>query len=489
MSVESKSKKRIEIAVEQLCNDYPVLAPIIIRMNMRPDCYCQTLQVNEYGQGIYNPEFIDQYDMTQLKFLLLHEAYHILLRHIPRLKKHESIKSKEDMQDVYKKNPQFMEEWNYAADSVINENLLVSLPAGSAPVDEDGNFNMVTYQTIEQITEIAENDIKVMKTEDIYDAIKAKVDEQKKSSGGGMTINLPLGGGDSNSDSDSDNGQNGSDSQGGSNSNSGQGDQGDPNQQNPDQYQVYVHISEVFEDQDEQVAADNMEQGIAEAQGKIGHGVKAGSNDAQSDIIINTTKMNNINWREILSEFVYVTSGRGVPNRTWRRQSRRYRDIYPITKGRSRKAGTKYFTFAIDVSGSMDEGKIANAVAIIDDYAKENFLSCKYYFFSTKYSNIYDFSNMDEFRKNLRSNYGGGTSLSAALRENDMQDIGDGLVVVGDMEFDEFSKSTVDTLGVPVVFINIDPAIENVNSYYYGGIPKAIKEAYEDSRRYVEIYS
>lgn len=479
MDIKSKSKKRIDKAVDDLCEDYPVLAPILIRMDLRPNDYCPTLQVNEAGRGIFNSKFVGQFDNLQVKFLVMHEAYHILLKHLKRFLKHEDVNSVKDKENLFKHHPSYISYWNIAADSVINENLMVSLPAGSAPMVE-GECNLITYNEVSKIIEKSISEIENMSTESIYDLIKEKKQEEEDNN---ARSNLS-----SNSNSQEDGGGNSTSESNGGESNSTDGSNGGGGA-TPTECEIYEMIQKEFEDDPKsgEEAAESMEQAVSEVERVIGSNYSngAGSSQKKQSIVIGKSiDMNNINWKNILSEFVYNASGRGSSNRTWRKPSRRYRDIYPISKGNSRKAGTRHFTFSIDVSGSMNQNKIKKVVGIVDNYAKDNNLNCKYFFFSNSYSEIFDFTDMKKFEKDLVENYGGGTSLESALRLNDVTSIGDGLIIITDMEFNEYAPDKVTSIGAPVVFMNIEP-----NNSSYHSVVSSYKEKYEKENRYVEMYS
>ena len=91
---------------------------------------------------------------------------------------------------------------------------------------------------------------------------------------------------------------------------------------------------------------------------------------------------------------------------------------------------------------------------------------------------------MKKFEKDLVENYGGGTSLESALRLNDVTSIGDGLIIITDMEFNEYAPDKVTSIGAPVVFMNIEP-----NNSSYHSVVSSYKEKYEKENRYVEMYS
>jgi uncharacterized protein with von Willebrand factor type A (vWA) domain len=191
----------------------------------------------------------------------------------------------------------------------------------------------------------------------------------------------------------------------------------------------------------------------------------------------------SFDWKEILSSFIYKVSGKGESNRTWKRPSRRYRDVYPVSKGKSRRTGSKNVTFSIDVSGSMNYEKIIRSVSLLVDFAEEHNVNCEYFFFSSWTSKLYQYEGKQEFVDNLNKNYGGGTSMYAALGSEQLEDI-DGLVIISDMEFydheaQQLADGEYEHVTFPVALINVEP---NSNCR----AAEILKQAFTDLDQYAE---
>lgn len=374
--------KRVNDAIDDLSMTYYNIAPLIYNMKMRPSARIETLCVDSYGRGLFNPIFVSNLDVYQLKFVLMHETYHVLLRHMNRFDK---IKDKCNNIPLSTKSKAF----NIAADSYINDNLIKSnrFCAIDGCVDFDfirENYN-VSYEEFEN-----------MNTEELYYVILKE------------SVN-----------NNSDCGICSSDSENGS------GLLGD----------IYnaEKIEEVFGD-------SYKVQGV-KAKNKASEA--AGSCMSDNDIIEINEKNTNVDWEKALNKFAYSVSGRGEYNRTWRRQSRRYRDIYPYSKGRMKNT-VKDILISIDVSDSMDANKLATAVSVVEKLSKKYSLGIKYSLFNCYHTPVYEFTSIQDLKNRIKKNCGGGTYLQAAIRNGNIEQ--KGIVIISDMEFNNYCEYNINML-------------------------------------------
>ena len=400
--------KRVNDVIDYLAMTYYNIAPLIHNMKMRPSNEIETLCVNSDGRGLFNPSFVSSLDVYQLKFVLMHETYHVLLRHMDRFK---------EIQDKFEKIPQSIKSkaFNIAADAYINDNLINSNRFSTVE-------GCIDFEFIKDNYNISYDRFKSMNTEELYSIIVKKL----------------------NSSNNSDNG--------GSNNFSDCGNKssliGDINSEEK--------IAEVFGDGKSQ--SDKARSIIRAADGHF--------NDHH---IVNIVEKNiNIDWDKILDKFIYSISGRGDLNRTWRRQNKRYRDIYPYSKGKMKNT-VKDILISIDVSGSMDENKLASAASVVERLSRKYSVGIKYILFSDIRTQVFEFSSIDELKSNIRKYSCGGTSFKQAINEGNIEQ--DGIVIISDMEFCTRCGENINTLnnlGIDYFLIDVGyKCLTNTNKSEY----------------------
>ena len=403
--------KRVNDVIDYLAMTYYNIAPLIHNMKMRPSNEIETLCVDSGGRGLFNPSFVSSLDVYQLKFVLMHETYHVLLRHMDRFK---------EIQDKFEKIPQSIKSkaFNIAADAYINDNLIKSNRFSTVE-------GCVDFEFIKDNYNISYDRFNSMNTEELYSIIVKKLNSSNNSNGGGGSNNLP----DCASESSL---------------------MGDINNEEK--------IAEVFGDGGTKVQSD-------EAKGII----RAADGHFNDHHIVNIVEKNiNIDWDKILDKFIYSISGRGDLNRTWRRQNKRYRDIYPYSKGKMKNT-VKDILISIDVSGSMDENKLASAASVVERLSRKYSVGIKYILFSNIRTQVFEFTSIDELKSNIRKYSGGGTSFKQAINGRNIEQ--NGIVIVSDMEFGtrcEENIVTLNSLGIDYFLIDVGyKCLTNTNKSEY----------------------
>lgn len=436
MSAETQ-ETRISDTVQELMFKFYPLAPILNNIRFKMSNKIPTAAVDASGRGLFNPDFAETLDDSELRFVIAHEALHVLLCHHKRSQKIAHV------------NNQL---FNIAADCYINENLKTSTSymAPEGLVD----YELISKQLGEDYsyaTMLEES------TEDLYDRLAANGgdngggDSASNSGGDGDGDSGSSAGDDESGDSDAASGSasgNGSESESGNGSGSGNTLEGDIQQDEA--------ISEAYGDVTRS-ESDQMEDAVEQADKRLdasnGAGLGAGSG-ADFDII---SKALSVDASKILSRFTYKVSGRSTVCRSYRRPSRRYREIYPISAGKTRRS-KRDVVFSIDVSSSMDAEKISKAVAFLVSLGREFTVGSKFMFFNGEHTDIYEFKSMEDFKRKLMASYGGGTSLYAALYDNKIDEVADGVVIISDMQFfEKISDSLLsDRVSCPYMLVGVD---------------------------------
>lgn len=437
MSAETQ-ETRISDTVQELMFKFYPLAPILNNIRFKMSSKIPTAAVDASGRGLFNPDFAETLSDSELRFVIAHEALHVLLCHHKRSQKIEHVDNRL---------------FNIAADCYINENLKTS----TSYMAPDGlvDYELISKQLGEDYsyaTMLEES------TEDLYDRLAANGGDGNGTSGNGNGGN---GDGDSGSsagddeseDSDATSGSasgDGSESESGNGSGSGNTLEGDIQQDEA--------IGEAYGDSSEQ-ESEQMEDAVEQADKRLGAGNNAGlgtGSGADFDII---SKALSVDASKILSRFTYKVSGRSTVCRSYRRPSRRYREIYPISAGKTRRS-KRDVVFSIDVSDSMDAEKISKAVAFLVSLGREFTVGSKFMFFNGGHTDIYEFKSMEDFKRKLMANYGGGTSLYAALYGNKIDEVADGVVLISDMQFfEKISDSLLsDRIRCPYMLVGVDVA-------------------------------
>ena len=403
--------KRVNDVIDYLAMTYYNIAPLIHNMKMRPSNEIKTLCVDSGGRGLFNPSFVSNLDVYQLKFVLMHETYHVLLRHMDRFK---------EIQDKFEKIPQSIKSkaFNIAADTYINDNLINSNRFSTVE-------GCIDFEFIKDNYNISYDRFKSMNTEELYSIIVKKLNNNNDNSSDDGSNNFP--------DCDSESSL-----------------MGDINNKEK--------IAQAYGDGGTKVQSD-------EAKGII----RAADGHFNDHHIVNIVEKNiNIDWDKILDKFIYNISGRGDLNRTWRRQNKRYRDIYPYSKGRMKNT-VKDILISIDVSGSMDENKLASAASVVERLSRKYSVGIKYILFSDIHTQVFEFTSIDELKSNIRKYSGGGTSFKQAINEGNIEQ--NGIVIISDMEFGTRCGEnivTLNNLGIDYFLIDVGyKCLTNTNKSEY----------------------
>ena len=401
--------KRVNDVIDYLAMTYYNIAPLIHNMKMRPSNEIETLCVDSDGRGLFNPSFVSSLDVYQLKFVLMHETYHVLLRHMDRFK---------EIQDKFEKIPQSIKSkaFNIAADAYINDNLIKSNRFSTVE-------GCIDFEFIKDNYNISYDNFQSMNTEELYSIIVKKLNNNNDSNSGGGSNSLPDCGSESSLIGDIHNEE---------------------------------KIAEVF---------GNGEMQSYEAKGII----RAADGHFNDHHIVDIIEKDiNIDWDKILDKFIYSISGRGDLNRTWRRQNKRYRDIYPYSKGRMKNT-VKDILISIDVSGSMDENKLASAASVVERLSRKYSVGIKYILFSDMRTQVFEFTSIDELKSNIKEYSGGGTSFKQAINEGNIEQ--NGIVIISDMGFGTRCEENIvalNNLGIDYFLINVRyKCLTNTNKSEY----------------------
>ena len=433
MSAETQ-ETRISDTVQELMFKFYPLAPILNNIRFKMSNKIPTAAVDASGRGIFNPDFAETLSDSELHFVIAHEALHVLLCHHKRSQKIAHVDNRL---------------FNIAADCYINENLKTSTSymAPEGLVD----YELISRQLGEDYsyaTMLEES------TEDLYDRLAANGGDGNGTSGSGNGGNGDGDSGSSAGDDESEDGDDasgsasgdGSESESGSSSGSGNTLEGDIQQDEA--------IGEAYGDASEQ-ESEQMEEAVEQADQRLNNGAGLGTGSgADFDII---SKALSVDASKILSRFTYKVSGRSTVCRSYRRPSRRYREIYPISAGKTRRS-KRDVVFSIDVSESMDAEKISKAVAFLASLGREFTVGSKFMFFNGEHTDIYEFKSMEDFKRKLMASYGGGTSLYAALYDNKIDEVADGVVIISDMQFFEKISDNLlsDRIRCPYMLVGVD---------------------------------
>ena len=408
---------RVNSVIDKLASSYLEVAPIIRAMDMRPSDRIDTLCVDSYGRGLYNPKFTKSLNIMQLNFVIMHETFHVLLRHMTRFNR-----IKDDTR--YSNIPcgMKMSIFNIAADAFINDNL-------SHCKDMDKVDGCIYFDTVNKEYGVSREEFDKMNSEDLYFFI---LDRMLDGQQGGLCQN----------------------SQGGSDSNDKPGN-GSTNQQNSSVQQDSPNCNNSHTMSDDITKEDVINKEFDGSRHKSIDGLTGAGRETDRkkiDVILNSS---NVDWEKILDRFVYNISGRGRSNRTWRRQSKYYRDIYPVSKGRMRNL-SKDILLSIDVSGSMDAVKLSKAASIVDNMSRKYQVGMYYSLFNSCYTEDKKLSNIHELINDIRNNSGGGTIIKAALHSYNINH--NGIIIITDMRFglsEEHLLDVMSSLDIEYMFIDI----------------------------------
>ena len=133
------------------------------------------------------------------------------------------------------------------------------------------------------------------------------------------------------------------------------------------------------------------------------------------------------------------------------------------------KNTVKDILISIDVSGSMDENKLASAASVVERLSRKYSVGIKYILFSDIHTQVFEFTSIDELKSNIRKYSGGGTSFKQAINEGNIEQ--NGIVIISDMEFGtrcEENIVTLNNLGIDYFLIDVRyKCLTNTNKSEY----------------------
>lgn len=444
--ITKEQTERMNDTIDQLEFDYYRMTPILSSIMFKPSTDIDTAAVDPDGRGVFNPLFTKELTDKELNFLIMHECYHVLLRHSKRFDK---------LVDKYGETEKsYFSLFNIAADAYINESLAKN--KNLSVIDD-----CITFYQVKDMLEDSLYDMATFNeenTEDLYKRLK-KAEEQRIKQGNGADSSQGNEGSEGSTGAGS-NANDGSESSTGNNSSeegfSGGAMSGD--------IMSDSKINETYGRKTDKGEKESIESVIYDTlRGNYDFNGKKGSLIASNDnlVIGKITECSNANIKDILEKFVYTVSGRNEVHRTWKRPDKRYRRYYPHTKGKLKDCA-KDIVFSIDVSGSMSRDKITKVVSVLESLGEKFSVGTKYFFFSNYCSEIYSYTNKKEFIKNMQKAYGGGTSLKAAVRNGEVNQLTNGIVILSDMAFCDIvpsERNLSKLLTIPYMLVGISCCI------------------------------
>ena len=415
----ARTAQRVRSIINEVGRSYPMLSLIASKLNVKFDESTPFIAaVDKLGRMIINTDAVAEFDEPQLKFVVMHELFHVMLKHFERADR---------ISDGSRRfSPRL---WNTATDMLINHNLSSHLKASI-----DG---MVTTNVVSEMTGIAPSALIEMSAEEIYDKLATAEDAMEQIRA------ISMGG---HSEDGSSNDSDGDDSA------TGNGP---------------MPIDDAFSEES------------ADAIGKA-FGAKReeenGSDHAQKpqqvndydqtprDVdVIHDVISHEIDWKKELRSFIFdEVKGKSKRVKTWRRPSRKYSSITPISKGKLRTK-KESILISVDASPSMDVDAMSAAASTINDIVKGLRVDADYRFFGESHSNVRHYSSHSGFKRNYEE-YARGThhtSLRAAIDTSGIDAMA--VIVIGDMAFQKCDfKQMIEDAGAKLVFVDIS----------YGGFSK-----------------
>jgi len=310
----------------------------------------------------YGRKFVESLNDAELRFLILHECYHKLYRHLITWR------------HLYDESPRLA---NVACDYVINIKLVDD--------NKDDGFARMPVRDGKQIG-LCDEKYRGMDSAQVYNLLKEEIENQDEEEGDGE------GGGDGDGQGDGrGRGKSGTgisdDPSGGLDSHDWEGAQG---------------LSEAEGKQLERDIDEAIRQG-ALAAGKMGSG---GNRDLEA---LMTPK---VDWREALREFINTTCT-GNDFSTWRRPNRRFVSSgYYMPSGVSERVGE--LVIAIDTSGSIGGAELAkflSEVKGICDTVKPDAIRLLYWDTEVCADERYEGAEIDNLTQSTKPEGGGGTTV------------------------------------------------------------------------------
>lgn len=302
----------------------------------------------------YGREFVETLTDAQLRFVIVHEAYHKMYRHLITWK------------HLWKKDARVA---NQAMDYVINLKIVDENKDGLCmiPTDEDG-----------EVIGCLDERFRGMDTAQVYNILKQEKDDNDDDNGDG--------------DGDSGDGDGDSDGNGGS---EGTG----------------------FDEHDwegaQEMDAEEQRQLQQEVDNAIRQGaMSAGKMGLDGDRLLGELLEVQVDWREVLRDFITTTCA-GKDYSTWRRPNRRFMSagVYMPSAISER---VDELCIAVDTSGSIGDEELRaflTEVKGVCDTVKPEKIRLLYWGTSVVQDETYDLKDMGELVKRTKPRGGGGTDV------------------------------------------------------------------------------
>jgi len=347
------TEQRLSKAVVDIMGNpkYVALAGILMIGDKR---ICDTTPT-AYTNGrdeVYGREFVDKLNDAELRFLILHECYHKLYRHLTT------------WNHLYKENPQLA---NVACDFVINIKIV------------DDNKDKFATMTGALTIGCYDEQYRGMDSAQVFNLLKQK-QQQQQASGDSTT--------------------------GTGNPGDGSGN-GSPSNSLPQGFDEHDWESaqELSADEQRELARDIDE---AIRQGALIAGKMGTGGDRDLAELLEP----QVNWREVMRDFVQTTCS-GSDYSTWQRPSRRYIGMgHYLPSGISEAVGE--LVIAGDMSGSIGQREISvilTETKEICDTVHPDKVRMLYWDTQVCQDEEYDQHELDDLVKSTKPAGGGGTSV------------------------------------------------------------------------------
>ncbi len=349
------AEQRLSKAIVDIMGNpkYVALAGILMIGDKR---ICDTTPT-AYTNGrdeVYGREFVDKLNDAEFRFLILHECYHKLYRHLTT------------WHHLYKENPQLA---NVACDYVINLKI----------ADDNKNDGFATM-TGALTVGCYDEQYRGMDSAQVYEMLKQKQQQQQQASGDSTT--------------------------GTGNPGPGTGN-GSPSNSLPQGFDEHdwEGAQELSADEQRDLARDIDE---AVRQGALIAGKMGTGGDRDLAELLEP----QVNWREVMRDFVQTTCS-GSDYSTWQRPSRRYIGMgHYLPSGISEAIGE--LVIAGDMSGSIGQREISvilTETKEICDTVHPDKVRMLYWDTQVCQDEEYDQHELDDLVKSTKPAGGGGTSV------------------------------------------------------------------------------
>lgn len=403
-------EQRIQNALDRIAQTRPNLAFTVLNLKFKETKSIPTLAVDFHGHGLFNGDFVADLSSEELNFVLLHELSHVTLKHIKRFLALENISYRDFLTSKERDLRKKFRIYNIAADTIINENITATSPDCQAPdacydretIKDEFGITFTDEQfgqlTTEQLFEMLENAEETTGGESSSSDDNQTIDNEQQQQGDGRKKDLEEIAKEFNTDQSND------------------------------------------EDKDSNNTDDTRDNNIE----KFGNLPLSDSNELGKVL---TPKATVINAEKLAKEIRNSASSiatQGTRKYSYRRPNRRYRKIYPYSKG-DIKTSPKDIVLSIDVSGSIEDDDVNAIVSLVNELAKHYNLSFYYGFFNTTTTELERYTTQDKFVSDMENVKGGGTSWCAAKDEKITAGCHT-LIIVSDMNFDTPEREILDDI-------------------------------------------